>query len=44
MASFDQKLRTLSESVILPTKHPKYSYEGVEIHDITDWLLRRNQS
>ena len=44
MASFDQKLRTLSENDDCRTKHPKYSYEGVEIHDITDGLLRRNQS
>lgn len=25
--------------LVARTKHPKYSYEGVEIRDIADWLL-----
>ena len=27
--------------IIARTKHPVYSYEGIEVHDIVDWLLEK---
>lgn len=27
--------------IIARTKHPKYSYEGIEIYDMADWLLQK---
>lgn len=30
--------------IIAKTGHPKYSYEGIEIFDIRDWLLNKSQA
>ena len=29
--------------IIAKTGHPKYSYEGIEIFDIRDWLLNKKR-
>lgn len=29
------------KKVTARTKHPKYTYEGIEISDIAEWLLER---
>lgn len=32
------------KKVIARTRHPKYSYEGIEIYNIVDWLLQKEEN